>query len=223
MKQGTILAFLRPAEKASATKTSDAKTIDNHLDSDTKDVKVSGVIVAKILRSNEEETIRHSDPRVTITEVCAWHIAQLQSITSTLFPVRYSEKFFKECLDPDRFSIVAFVALYNSKPVGWIRCRYECPANTDTNACKQLYIQTIGVLAPYRGLGLAKILLESAINQAVTSNFGVTSVYAHVWKHNEDALSWYDRQSFKQIMLLPQYYSRLRPAGAYIVRKDLDS
>jgi len=43
-----------------------------------------------------------------------------------------------------------------------------------------------------------------------------------VWENNEDALDWYSKRGFKRVLLLERYYRRLKPGGAWIVRKELD-
>jgi ribosomal protein S18 acetylase RimI-like enzyme len=110
-----------------------------------------------------------------------------------------------------------------STVVGGVRCRLEpvpCPPDVDDPVQKhQLYIQTLAVLSPYSGQGIATHLLEQVLVNALHNHF-VTSVYAHVWECNEEGLEWYKRRGFKvEAQMLHGYYQRLRPAGAWVLRR----
>lgn len=222
MKQGSILAFLRPKLDTKELDTIRVKITETKPQPDQDNEKSADATPSNpgTPRAENVQIKILNDPRALIVSFSASHIERLKIVTTTLFPVKYSDKFFKECLEPEKSFAVAFVATYDAKPVGWIRCRYEPFPNKDNEAYQQLYIQIIGVLAPFRGLGLAKALLDMATDHAKRSSFDVRSVYAHVWERNEDALSWYQRQGFRQIMLQPRYYRKLQPAGAWIVRYE---
>ena len=93
----------------------------------------------------------------------------------------------------------------------------------ETTVC---YIQTLALLSPYRSRGLATCLLNQIIHTLCKSEgfreLGVTSVYAHVWTENKEALEWYRRRGFGvSESVVEGYYRRLRPGGAWIVWRDL--
>lgn len=94
--------------------------------------------------------------------------------------------------------------------VGAIRCRL-LPSS-------QLYISTIGVLAPYREHGIAVHLLQAVVKKAVQEH-GVRCVTAHVWEANEEGLEWYKKRNFEILGKEEAYYRKLKPQGAYLVRK----
>lgn len=233
MKQGTILSFFQPRNPPIVPQnqhldkdsqlpmvTSDSRSHSSPLgiyseqtavvDSDQVSLPTQGISIALYKRLR--------DPRTVITKVLPSHLDRLKSITTTLLPVRYSDRFFAECVDLDVRSVISFAALFESKPVGWIRCQWEDSPNTKNPAFRQVYIQVLGVLAPYRGIGLASALLESVISTAAGAQF----IYAHVWENSEEALEWYDKHNFERVMLIQHYYRRLRPTGAWVVRKRLD-
>lgn len=108
-----------------------------------------------------------------------------------MFPIAYSDKFYKDVLDPRtadfcKFGAVSFFAsheaaaaadvewldavpvFYNDLPVGAICCRIEhpTPSSSSAEATPKLYIMTLGVLAPYRRLGLASRLLSHVLSAA---------------------------------------------------------
>lgn len=230
MKQGTILAFVKPQAQLASIK-------DARRKSDvTVSVETSEVLIqqdsnygnqkavfgfASTELPKKDLTYMLQDSRASVSKVLSAHIDRLKTITGTLLPVRYSDKFYQECLEPEGNLVVAFVALYDSKPVGWIRCRIEPFPNENNHVYKQLYIQALCILAPFRGLGLAKGLLDAAMDGSKLRYSDLHSILAHVWEKNEDALQWYERQSFSRIILQPQYYKRLKPSSAWIVRREL--
>ncbi|KAI9750149.1 MAG: hypothetical protein M4579_006590 [Chaenotheca gracillima] len=118
------------------------------------------------------------------------------------------------------------------KVIGGIRCRlepahlpigsplYRQPgASSSSGAVTQtLYVQTITLLSPYRGLGLATALLDAIV--AAARDHGVTEIYAHVWEANDEALQWYARRGFEiGEEIQTGYYTKLKPNGARVARK----
>ncbi|KAK5037183.1 hypothetical protein LTR13_004988 [Exophiala sideris] len=147
-------------------------------------------------------------PEAIIAPVQKAHLPAIQRLTSTTLPI-------------------SRVVLYSSDPVGWIRCRLEpCSPRTDASLSgpelSQIYIQALALLSPYRSLGLASILLETILSSSIARASATVCIYAHVWEKNEDALDWYAKRGFKRVLLVEQYYRRLKPSGAWIVRKELD-
>ena len=113
---------------------------------------------------------------------------------------------------------------------------------------KVLYIQTLAVLAPYRGLGVGKALLEGLIDMVLllmskeeekeeeeskedknikneAAGLGLATieeVYAHVWEANEEGVEWYIKRGFVVVgPVVEGYYRRLRPQGARVVRRRI--
>lgn len=158
-------------------------------------------------------------PEAAIVRIRADHLPRIKSITSVLLPVKYPDKFFKECLSDSVAGELSRVLLWKSEPVGWIRCRIE--SNPDER-CK-LYIQAIGVLAPYRGLGLATMLLDCVLKPELIERHDLDTVYAHLWESNNDAREWYEKRGFKPASFQSAYYRRLQPAGAWVMTKVLSS
>ena len=81
-----------------------------------------------------------------------------------------------------------------------------------------LYLSTLVLLSPYRSQGIATHLLNRVVRRAVCSH-GVTSVGAHVWEANSEALEWYQRRGFVIIGREEGYYRRLKPQGAVVVER----
>ena len=107
--------------------------------------------------------------------------------------------------------------------VAAIRCRLlASPSPKDTlQSTPTLYISTITTLSPWRKHSLATHLLATVIRTAV-KHYGVTSVMAHVWEANEEAMEWYKRRGFKVVGREECYYKRLAPeSAAWVVRRDV--
>ncbi|KIV91496.1 hypothetical protein PV10_06030 [Exophiala mesophila] len=170
-------------------------------------------------------TIPHL-PHALIVPLSPSQLPSIQRLTSTTLPIRYSDSFFREPLNDTTLSQLTRVVLYSSEPVGWMRCRIEPASPTTTGAANQpqlhqIYIQALALLAPYRGLGLATLLLDTVLSTPIAKDESTVSVYAHVWEKNEDALEWYEKRGFYRVLLVQRYYRRLNPGGAWIVRKEL--
>lgn len=233
MKQGSILLYLQPRatviseDVRTTTITARLRGFEDVQDNTStaresceRQIE-SNIEKPPLVDTSDAQTTqptRLSDPRAAITKVFPSHMDRLKSITTTLLPVRYSDRFFAECLESDNVSVISYVSLFDSKPVGWIRCRLEPFPSAENPAYNQLYIQALGILAPYRGKGFASALLDAVMSIGTDAR----SIYAHVWETNEDALEWYAKHGFAQVILIPQYYRRLRPSGAWLVRKEIE-
>ena len=85
-----------------------------------------------------------------------------------------------------------------------------------------LYIMTLGVLAPYRQLGVGKVLLEYVLS--LTSQIpNVTSVHLHVQVGNDEALKFYQHHGFTIAETAADYYKNITPADAHALRKAISS
>lgn len=147
------------------------------------------------------------------------------------------------------------------KIIGGIRCRLERlpqtasellrttqshgnPAQGPTNLPTNLYIQTLHLLSPYRGNGVAASLLNSLLFavppgrhstskssegdnvgyqvSGLVKHYNIRFVTAHVHEANEEALEWYIARGFQvQEGVIENYYRRLRPTGARVVKLNL--
>lgn len=130
--------------------------------------------------------------------------------------------------------------------VGGVRCRLELPPPPPQEAVEgvevdgegagegaggeeeegiqtggAIYIMTLCTLSPYRHLGVGTRLVASVLRAAV--EMGCKEVYAHVWEANTEALEWYRRRGFDVDTgeVVKGYYSKLRPAGARVVRRRI--
>lgn len=131
-----------------------------------------------------------------------------------LFPVSYSEKFYKDVLEAGEFAKLAY---FNDVCVGAVCCRKEPIPSTSPKQAK-LYIMTLGVLAPYRNLGLGTALLKHILHHAtsgVPATPKFTEIYLHVQISNEEALKFYKKYDFEIVGTVEGYYKKISPSDAY--------
>lgn len=191
-------------------------------------------------------------PSATIVPVTEAHIPALRRINALLLPVNYTDSFYKAILDPAQSGLFSRAILFRDgdgsgpapKVVGGIVCRLEpSPFDPSSGAyspdlarraqarvsppdTRVLYVQSLGVLAPYRGLGLAAAAVEGIFDavRAVAADargngLNIGWVYAHVWTENHDGLQWYASRGFERDVRLENYYFKLQPGSAWVMKR----
>ena len=103
---------------------------------------------------------------------------------------------------------------FNDVFVGAVCCRLD----KDGDKTK-LYIMTLGVLAPYRKLGIGKKLFGFVADLAAQHH--ASSIYLHVQTTNDVALSFYEKLGFKTISTDETYYKGVDDTAAHLLQKDL--
>jgi N-alpha-acetyltransferase 50 len=78
---------------------------------------------------------------------------------------------------------------------------------------------TLGVLPPYRELGIGRGLLEHVLRAADVGRFA--EVYLHVQVGNNDALAFYEHFGFSVKERIVNYYKRIQPADCLYIHKVL--
>ncbi|KAJ4994342.1 N-acetyltransferase san [Stagonosporopsis vannaccii] len=177
-------------------------------------------------------SLRPLPPNAELAPLTHEHLDAFKRLNALTLPIPYPDSFYKETMTEPHHSIT-LVALWHpsaestsdetrpdgekhettpTRPrlIGAIRCRL-LPSS-------QLYISTLGVLAPYRSHGIAMHLLQSVVKRAVADH-GVRCVTAHVWEANDEGLEWYKKRSFEILGREDAYYRKLKPQGAFLVRK----
>ncbi len=175
-------------------------------------------------------------PQASIRAVAQRDVQALRRINALLLPVNYPDAFYQGVVDPagsGPFSRVILwaddaAAAVEPKVVGGVVCRIdpvapEAATTTSGGAPEHaLYIQSLCLLSPYRRFGLATAALDDVVAAATASpRLNVRHVYAHVWTENDDGLQWYQARGFRRDPLPVQdYYMKLRPGSAWIVRRS---
>ncbi|KAH7108062.1 acyl-CoA N-acyltransferase [Auriculariales sp. MPI-PUGE-AT-0066] len=157
--------------------------------------------------------------RVSLAPCTLNNVGTVRKLNSVLFPVRYAERFYGEILHPDAEPFCQLL-YYNDLPVGTVCCRFE----TDDKGNTKLYIMTMGILAPYRGLGLGARCLRQVIDAADASvKPRLSSIYLHVQVSNEHARGFYEHHGFTQTRLQPNYYKKIEPRDAWVLERVVQS
>lgn len=179
------------------------------------------------------------NPNITIEPVTPQTLPSYRRLITLLLPIRYPDSFYKESvatsLETSSFSLIALwhdkppsstVTTPSSRVIAGIQARLEpvCSNPNNSSETHTLYIQTLALLAPYRHLGIASSLLSELLLRTLHKDSGliVESVYAHVWEASAEALEWYVKRGFAvQEGVVHNYYRRLKPGGARIVRRKI--
>ncbi|GLT60918.1 hypothetical protein SLA2020_336580 [Shorea laevis] len=138
------------------------------------------------------------------------NLMQLKKLNTVLFPVRYNDKYYADALASGEFTKLAY---YGDICVGSIACRLE----KKEGGAICVYIMTLGVLAPYRGLGIGTRLLNHVLD--LSSKQNMSEVYLHVQTNNQDAINFYKKFGFEITDTIENYYTNITPPDCYVLTK----
>jgi ribosomal protein S18 acetylase RimI-like enzyme len=134
-------------------------------------------------------------------------IEKLRVLDKVCFPVTYYDKYY-DSLVTNGFSKLSNIALFHEVLVGSITTRLE---QAETEGQFKAYIMTLGVLEPYRGLGIATSLLRTVL-EYVSSMPTITEVTLHV-QVGSPALAMYEKHGFKVKAEVKDYYNGIQPTN----------
>jgi ribosomal protein S18 acetylase RimI-like enzyme len=153
-----------------------------------------------------------SPTAVSFGEVSPKNIEQLRSLNLAVFPVKYNEKFYTDLANAN--TPFTHLGYFSDILVGAICARVE----QQEGSRFKLYLMTIGVLAPYRRLGIGGKLLEQTL-EACSKAPDCEEIYLHVQVGNDAALEFYKGYGFEVGEVVKDYYTRLDVNDAHIVSK----
>ncbi|KAI0329424.1 acyl-CoA N-acyltransferase [Cubamyces sp. BRFM 1775] len=160
---------------------------------------------------------RPSPSRVSFASVTPNNIGTVRKLNSVLFPIKYSEKFYNDIVQPNVEDFCQLI-YYNDIPVGTMCCRIEVK---DDQA--KLYLMTLAVLAAYRSRGIGSQSLQHLIDTAAAhAKPKINAIYLHVQVSNGDAKRFYERHGFKEVGLYENYYKKITPHDAWILQRDIE-
>nr|KJB80689.1 hypothetical protein B456_013G110600 [Gossypium raimondii] len=76
---------------------------------------------------------------------------------------------------------------------------------------------TLGVLAPYRGLGIGTRLLNHVLDLCLKQN--IQEIYLHVQTNNDDAINFYKKLGFEITETIKNYYTNIDPPDCFVLTK----
>ncbi|ORY84925.1 acyl-CoA N-acyltransferase [Protomyces lactucae-debilis] len=153
--------------------------------------------------------------RLAVDDLTHNHIGTFKKLHQVIFPQEFAPSFYKDALNP--VLTLSKLAYFNDIPVGCFSVRITPEKNGP-----RFYIQTLGVLAPYRRCGLGEKMLryiEDAVREAKGKD-----VSLHVKEDNEEARAWYKKLGYGDERLEENYYKKpVTPSGAYLLRKEMQA
>jgi len=169
--------------------------------------------------STEAKDARTS-ARVSLSPCTPNNLGTVRKLNSVLFPIRYADKFYKDIVIPEAEPYCQLL-YYNDIPVGTVCCRIEKDAGSNEG---RLYLMTMGILAPYRGLKLGSRCLKQILTAAASaSKPRITKIYLHVQVSNQHAREFYEHHGFKVVGKHENYYKKIQPRDAWILERDVHS
>ena len=139
--------------------------------------------------------------------------------------MRYSPKFYKDLLSEPGSTNFTYDQKYikygyvNGFPIGAVCARLE-PIEGKADKFK-MYIMTINVLAAYRRRGVASKLIEYLLTEAAKDT-RIEEIFLHVQTSNDEAKGFYLANGFSEISVVENYYTRVEPTSAFLLRKAND-
>lgn len=134
-------------------------------------------------------------------------VEKLRVLDKACFPVTYYDKYY-DALVTNGFSKLSNIAWYHDVLVGSITTRLEA---ADVEGKAKAYIMTLGVLEPYRGMGIATMLLRTVLEYVATES-NVVEVTLHV-QVGSAALGLYQKHGFVIKEEVKDYYTGITPTN----------
>ena len=157
--------------------------------------------------------MHRAQKHISFGDVNTKNVEQLRKLNLAVFPVRYNDKFYNDLANNPNQSFT-HLAYFSDVLVGAICCRIE----QQEGAAFKVYVMTIGVLAPYRRLGIGARLLQETL-EACDKAPDCAEVYLHVQVGNDAALDFYKGFGLDVGVVVKDYYTRLDVNDAHLVSK----
>ena len=155
--------------------------------------------------------------KIEIGDITPANIQQLKVINVSTLPVRYTDKFYNDLLALYGKQYMKF-AVWHGFNIGAVCARVE--KHETKEDFSKLYIMTINVIPAYRRRKIASTLLNHILEKAAKDS-NILEVYLHVQTSNADAKQFYLSHGFIEIGIVENYYKRVDPTSAYILKKSL--
>jgi N-alpha-acetyltransferase 50 len=98
---------------------------------------------------------------------------------------------------------------------------WRCVSRSRLNCSR---VDSWSFLQPYRNHKLGAQGLQLVADAAAASpKPEIDHIYLHVQSNNEDAIRFYEKHGFVKTELVQDYYKRLQPRDAWILKRNLKS
>lgn len=151
--------------------------------------------------------------KIAVDDLTANSVGTFKKLHQVLFPVEYPPSYFKDALNTTL--TLSRLAYFNDVAVGCACVRMTLEKNG-----ARCYMATLGVLAPYRRLGVGAKLLEHV--EEYCRSIKAKEITLHVQDGN-DAKEWYIARGYEEAGVDEKYYPRSDVKKAYLLRKSLQA
>ncbi|RPA85349.1 hypothetical protein BJ508DRAFT_412134, partial [Ascobolus immersus RN42] len=163
----------------------------------------------------------HLAHNITLQHPTQALLPYLSHLNKTLLPVNYPTKFYTSMIQHPTRRHLCLLASHptSTRPIGAICCEFislPSPPAKEKDESGWVYIQTLGVLSPFRSYGVGTGMIDKVMEEA-KELMEVKGAWAHVWEGNEEGLRWYVNRGFEVHQKVVPYYKKLTPSGAWIV------
>ncbi|KAK8660970.1 hypothetical protein V6N13_051874 [Hibiscus sabdariffa] len=138
------------------------------------------------------------------------NLMQLKKLNTGVFPVAFPDKYYDDALASGEFSKLAY---YRDICVGAIASRQD----KKEDGSIRVYIMSVGVLPPYRGLGIAAKLLNHALDLCLKQH--IPEIFLHVQANNEGAIKLYKKFGFEITESVTNYSANVDPPDFFALTK----
>eukprot|EP00250_Pteridium_aquilinum_P003063 c13397_g1_i1 orf=831-1742(-) len=162
---------------------------------------------------------RHS-PEISYRPIRPSDLDVIRELHEALFPVKYETEFFLNVVHGH--GIISWAAVDTSRAgllrdeiIGFVTTRVVSTEEVDTTGMlgyelakaerDLVYILTLGVIKSYRNNGIASSLIHKVLDYASTIPT-CRAVYLHVISYNVKAISFYEKNSFRCLQKLQNFY-----------------
>ncbi|RKO97161.1 hypothetical protein CXG81DRAFT_13044, partial [Caulochytrium protostelioides] len=152
--------------------------------------------------------------------ITAHTVDDLRALNLAVIPVRYPDQFYHDLVEalPREMSALVYAG---AQAVAALCCRPEPYLGEPV----RIYIMTLGVLASYRRVGLASVLIEYLIRYCRAQSH-IDHICLHMETSNAGALHFYRRYGFRIADRVEHYYTHRKNepmSPAYFLVLDMHS
>eukprot|EP01121_Diplochlamys_sp_Union-15-3_P006890 TRINITY_DN1743_c0_g1_i1.p1 TRINITY_DN1743_c0_g1~~TRINITY_DN1743_c0_g1_i1.p1 ORF type:complete len:180 (-),score=25.92 TRINITY_DN1743_c0_g1_i1:45-584(-) len=167
-------------------------------------------------------TPTRKEGKVDFGELTDKNLKLLRLLNSVVFPVTYPDSFYTRLLTAPEYTQLAY---FSDILAGAVSCRLEHKENSK-ELC--MYIMTLGVLEPYRKLGIGNKLLkfvfdlvEKKNSLKTAQNLSISEIFLHVQVSNDVAINFYKKNGFTVTGTKKNYYHNIEPSDCYILTRPV--